>query len=81
MNAAQKMIALAHLGIESSRRGEELTIHGDVTPSDAELEAAYAEAQARPTREDRLAEVRAKAEALPQNNPARAIFLDLIDTV
>lgn len=63
-------------------RGDELVVDG---PADADRDAVRAVIDAHvppepgPSRDERLADLRTKAEALPQNNPARPLLLGLID--
>jgi hypothetical protein len=64
----QKMAALAHLGVASTLRGDDLIVEGD-TPTDAALAAAYDEAiKPTPSLQDQIDDLRGridKAAAVP----------------
>lgn len=83
-DALSDELAAAGFDADVFVRGDELVVDG---PDDTDRDAVQAVIDGHvppdpePTKEDKLAVIRPKVEALPQNNPARAIFLDLINAV
>lgn len=83
INLEQLTAELGGAGLcRDDETGEIVAAEGaDVTQQQLEDAVAAHTAVFPPSKDDRLAAIRTKVESLPQNNPARGIFLDLIDTV